>query len=95
MTQYYNFQPIDDDDQLVEFLPDYSDSEDDEMYRIAARSEKARLSTVYRVAPDFENLRQKHRSGSKTKLTEELSRAKSDGVLFEQSDSAEYQGKGS
>ena len=65
---------------IVEFLPDYSDSEDDQLLRQELESAK-NLPTVYRVGSvgDFE-------IHGGTKLTEDLNRAKSDGLLFERTD---------
>ena len=94
---------------MVEFMPDYSDDdeEDDQdnlAYRVttksATRSHSGFLTTMYRVGSlvDFSNggsqITQSQQGQMKNpKLTEDLNRAKSDGVLFEQPESGVfYQG---
>lgn len=84
--------PEEESQQMVEFLPDYSDSEEETFgppgigYGLGRKKPNG-MATMYRVG----SLRQINQKNGK--LTEELHRAKSDGLLFDQSDSVTFEGK--
>ncbi|XP_059098074.1 calpain-9-like [Tigriopus californicus] len=82
--------PEEESQQMVEFLPDYSDSEDEAFgppgvgYGLGQKKPNG-MATMYRIG----SLRQINLKNGK--LTEELHRAKSDGLLFDQSDSVTFE----
>ena len=74
---------------MVEFLPDYSDdSADEALYKPdkGITSTLSKFSTVYRVDSAIESAASKYAS---SKLTQDLNRSKSDGILFHRAESVD------